>query len=120
MAVIVLPWIDSRLSPNARTHWAVKAKASKACRQIAFWQTKEAKAKVDWGGVIHVWIDFYPPDRRSRDDDNLISAFKPYRDGIADALGLDDKRFRIHPEIKEETRRPGCIEVRLTRELING
>ena len=114
MAVIVLPWIDRRLSPNARTHWAVKAKAAKACREIAFYTTKKSGIRIDWDGAAHLWIDFYPPDRRSRDDDNLLSAFKPYRDGIADALWVDDKRFRSHPFVRDEVRKGGVIVVSIT------
>lgn len=114
MAVIVLPWIDRRLSPNARTHWAVKAKAAKACREFAFYATKKSGIRIDWDGDIHLWIDFYPPDKRNRDDDNLLSAFKAYRDGIADALGVDDKRFRSRPFVRDEVKKGGQIIVKIT------
>lgn len=39
-------------------------------------------------------ITFFPPDRRKRDDDGMIGAFKNGRDGVADALGSDDHKFR--------------------------
>ncbi len=38
-------------------------------------------------------ITAYPPDNRVRDDDNLIAMLKGPRDGIAQALGIDDKAF---------------------------
>ena len=63
---------------------------------------KQSGIRIGWDGDVHVWIDFYPPDRRHRDDDNMISAFKAGRDGVADALGINDKRFRIHPYVKTE------------------
>jgi len=44
-------------------------------------------------GPLSLVIEFAPPDRRSRDDDNLIASFKSGRDGIAEALGIDDARF---------------------------
>ena len=37
-----------------------------------------------------VKITFQPPDRRKRDRDNMIAAFKAGQDGLADALGIDD------------------------------
>ncbi len=95
LSEIRLPWPDKDMSPNARIHWARKAKAVKIARCFAFFKTKEA----GWDkiqlpeGRLHLWIDFYPPTKRMPDDDNMLSRCKAYRDGIADALGIDDKRF---------------------------
>ena len=110
---ITLPWMPKQLSPNARVHWSVKSKAAKAYRHACYMLTKQAKVSIDWDGDVHCWIDFYPPDRRSRDDDNMIAAFKSGRDGIAEALGIDDKRFRIHPYVKSEI--GGMVKVRFTK-----
>ena len=49
---------------------------------------REAGIAVDWDGDVHLWVDFYPPDKRRRDDDNVIAAFKAGRDGLADACVL--------------------------------
>ncbi len=65
-----------------------------------------------WDGDIHLWIDFYPPDRRHRDDDNMIAAFKSGRDGLADALKVNDKRFRSHPYVRDEI--GGMVRVRFS------
>lgn len=109
-----LPFPPASLSPNARLHWAKKSKAAKAYRRECRLLTLEAGLRgVDWEGDIHVWIDFFPPDRRRRDDDNMIAAFKSGRDGIADALGVDDSRFRIHPFVRRET--GGKVSVRFTQ-----
>jgi crossover junction endodeoxyribonuclease RusA len=95
----------------------VRSKAAKkyraACNLLAL-EAGLRKGSVTWEGDIHVWIDFYPPDRRARDDDNLIAAFKSGRDGLADALGVDDKRFRIHPYVMAQV--GGMVKVRLTSE----
>jgi len=50
---------------------------------------------VQWtyDGPISFALMFYPPDKRKRDDDGLVAAFKAARDGIADALKVDDSRF---------------------------
>ncbi len=45
----------------------------------------------------------------------MIAAFKSGRDGLADALGVDDKLFRMHPEVSDSV--GGYVEVRLTKEL---
>jgi crossover junction endodeoxyribonuclease RusA len=72
-----------------------------------------AKAGIPWEGDIHLWIDFYPPDRRQRDDDNMIAAFKSGRDGLAQAFGVNDKRFRTHPYVKDQI--GGMVKVRFTK-----
>ena len=113
MLEVTLPWMPKALNPNQRGHWSVKSKAAKAYRRTCHLLTLEAGLRgVDWEGDIHVWIDFYPPDRRQRDDDNMIAAFKSGRDGLADALGVNDKRFRIHPYVKDQI--GGMVKVRLT------
>ena len=120
MIEIICPWPDSRLSPNSRAHWAERARASKVYRKMGFYAAKEARAIIDWEGDIHAFITFYPPNHRHRDDDNLIASFKSCRDGIADALGVNDKRFRLHTFVHTEKVKGGKIVVRLTREPDRG
>lgn len=103
MSKITLPWPPKALSPNARVHWSVKSKAAKAYRAACFALCKEAKLVAPvTDGRLHLWLVFHAPDRRARDDDNMIAAFKSGRDGIADALGIDDKRFVCHPFVSDE------------------
>lgn len=114
---LILPWPPKELSPNARVHWAKRSKAAKAYRNACFVQAKQLMALGGWQdlpatGDLHLWLDFYPPNRRSRDDDNLTAAFKAGRDGLADALGFDDRRFRSHPYLKEQI--GGMVKVRIT------
>jgi crossover junction endodeoxyribonuclease RusA len=58
-------------------------------------------------------LEFVPPDRRSRDDDNLVAAFKSGRDGIAEALGVDDRLFLTEFRMSDETKPGGCVRVTL-------
>lgn len=110
---VTLPWPPKDLSPNARVHWAVKSKAAKAYRAACYALCKEAKLqKPETEGRLHLWIDFYPPDRRHRDDDNMIAAFKNGRDGVADALRVDDKRFICHPFVSNEI--GGMVKISVT------
>lgn len=108
-----LPYPPKQLSPNARLHWAPKSRKAKQYRQQCWaltletiqakgWNVFALRKLVEEGQEIHLVIDIYPPDRRGRDDDNIIASFKSGRDGIADALKIDDKHFRIHPEVHRE------------------
>lgn len=115
MAVeIVLPWPPAAMSPNARSHWRARQKAAKEARALAWAEVRNAGWLVPAGERIHIWIDFYPPTRRMPDDDNMLARFKGYRDGIADALGIDDSVFVSHPYVKDESRKGGECRVRIT------
>jgi len=110
---LVLPWPSKDLSPNARVHWSVRGRAAKKARQqaglaemAAGWQAKSLPA-----GRIHLQGDFYPPTRMRPDDDNMLARFKPARDGIADALGIDDRRFVSHAYVRDEVRKGGQVVV---------
>lgn len=116
---IVLPWPDSRLTPNAkrRLHWRSYQPAIKAGREAARLLTFDAmqkhlatQAHFAGEGPLSFTVRFFPPDRRRRDDDGMIGAFKHARDGIADALGVDDRRFRPH-YFFEEAEKPGRVEI---------
>lgn len=116
MIELTLPWPSKDLSPNGRVHWARKAKAAKAARADATLLAIAAgwPQMVLPPGRLHLWLEFYPPTRRMPDDDNMLSRCKAYRDGIADALGIDDQRFVSHPFVKNEVRKGGQVVVRIT------
>ena len=89
--IIELPWPPHQLNPNKRLHWAVKRKFTKGYRAACFFAAVDAGAwNVETGERLPVKITFQPPDRRKRDRDNMIAAFKAGQDGLADALGIDD------------------------------
>ena len=91
-----LSWPSADLSPNARCHWARKAKAVKAAR-LNSWAALRHSApllRVPAGAVVELEFVFIPPNLRRFDDDGLAARMKAARDGIADALGCDDHCFR--------------------------
>lgn len=92
---LALPWPASGLSPNARLHWARKAKLTKAARKDAWVSTLAVRRRLPAlaDGPVSLEVVFCPPDYRRRDRDNLIASMKAANDGIADALGVDDSRF---------------------------
>ncbi|MBI5724623.1 MAG: hypothetical protein HZA50_11730 [Planctomycetes bacterium] len=83
---------------NAREHWAVKAKRAKAQRLTA-WAASPKQLPKNRMAIILTRVA--PHDL---DTDNLARSFKAVRDGIADALGLDDGDKRL--TWKYEQRRP--------------
>ena len=115
-AELVLPWPSKDLSPNARVHWSKKSKASASARTLAAVVTinggwRELKLP---DGRLHLWITFHPPTKRLPDDDNMLARFKPSRDGIADALHIDDKRFVSHPYVSDKPVKGGEVRIRIT------
>lgn len=112
---VVVPFPPVELSPNWRGHWSKKSKAAKNYRNLCWALALEAKLKVPAhageDGKIAVRLDFYPPDRSARDDDNVFASFKSGRDGIADAMNCDDARFRTMNFLHDEPR--SCVAVTL-------
>ena len=113
MSDLMLPWPPKVLSPNARVHWAAKSKAAKAYRTACFLLCRQAALTVPAGRAL-LSLEFIPPDRRRRDDDNCIAAFKSGRDGVAEALGIDDSRFVTQLQISAETIKGGAVRVRIS------
>lgn len=113
---IILPWPDRERHPNSRTHWGRKSRLTKKTRTAAGWYATDAGwHREKWpDGRLHVWIDFYPPDRRKRDTDGMLSNIKAELDGIADVMRIDDSRFVPHPWIKDEVRKDGEVRIRIT------
>lgn len=116
MREMVIPWPDRALHPNARVHWSKRSGAAKAARMAGSLVARKCgalSAQVPAAGFLQVWIDGYAQDRRRRDADGLLSSLKPWLDGIADALGVDDRRFVPHPWIKDEVRKPAEVRIRI-------
>lgn len=101
---IELPWPEAALSPNARgSHWP-RTRALKLAREGAFWATRSAMGRTFGPTVTKLSHDgksdvllrqiAHPPDKRERDRDGIDARLKGHRDGIADALGINDKFFR--------------------------
>lgn len=94
--VVRLPFPAAELFPNRAKgrHWgglsAVRAKQ----KSDAFYATKAAGVFEDKGGNIPLSLLYMTPDKRKRDLDGLLAASKNLLDGMAQALGVDDSRFK--------------------------
>lgn len=79
---------------NMREHWAAKHRRVKAQRETALLCLKmHGKFPREFDGLVIVKLT--RTGGRRLDDDNLRSAFKAVRDGVADWLGIDDGSHRI-------------------------
>lgn len=103
---IVLPIPSRDLSPNGRLHWAGKSRLTKNARRLAKLLTLEALGHACHAPGLPVpafagySLAHYFPTAARRDDDNADAACKAYRDGIADALGIDDRQL---PKVRLST-----------------
>ena len=94
--MITLPFPASILAghANGKSPWA-KISATKEHRAWAAMAAAAARYVLPNEGDITVHITFYPPHDRG-DRVNYPNRCKPYYDGIAEALGVNDKRFVPH------------------------
>lgn len=106
-----LPLPDRALSPNARGHWAKKARAVKKAREVGYIATSYTMSDANGGRLRYrkngfKWeaaeteAVFYVKDSRRRDADNAAASLKPYWDGMVDAGLLSDDRGLRHLPIK--------------------
>ena len=118
---VVFPWPSPKVFPNYKraNHWRKFRHVEKAEREagciitnaaIPAYERRELREGLT--DKLRLAVVFFPPDRRHRDDDGMVGAFKHFRDGMADSLGIDDKHFRCAygfagPE------KPGRIEVNI-------
>jgi len=100
--MISLPWPPASLSGHNNGHWRSKARIVATHRSWAFHATRAAKVKalIPEEGDIRVHVRFVPPDRRG-DRTNYPNRLKPYFDGIAEALNVNDRRFLPSYEFAE-------------------
>lgn len=92
---IRLPLPHRYLSPNGRCNVFAKAKLTKAYREQAKRETFKQLRELD-NSLIVIGYILRPayPNKKRRDDDNLIGSVKGARDGIADAFRQDDHTWR--------------------------
>jgi crossover junction endodeoxyribonuclease RusA len=105
---IELPAPPKELSPNARVHYQVKARAVAEYREAAGWAAKEAMGKYvrdtmlvkdtypyPLATPVSAYPTFYVRDRRRRDPDNFLASLKPVWDGFKDARLLVDDNASV-------------------------
>jgi hypothetical protein len=91
-SVIELPFPGSELAGHNNGQWKGKSGTIAKHREWARDATRACKPAVPKSGDILVSVTFHPANNRG-DRVNYPNRMKPYFDGIADALGVNDKRF---------------------------
>lgn len=79
---------------NAREHWARRHKRRATIRSSVGLVMAGALAGGGVSGTCEVQLVRHAPSS-GLDDDNLVSSLKAARDGVADALGIDDRDPRV-------------------------
>lgn len=97
-----LPWPPVGLSPNARNHWAKTARLKKIYREACSWTAVGQGAYPLKASRLKVHLVFHPPNRRTRDWDNLLASVKAGLDGLADVLRVDDGKWVLSFEVSKE------------------
>lgn len=110
---IELPWPPSSLSGHAKGNWHAKAGVTAKHRLWAKNATLAANiAAPEGAGDIRCVVTFYPPNRRG-DRVNYANRMKPFFDGIADALKINDSRFLPAYYFAEPVKGPGKVTVQI-------
>lgn len=117
---ITLPLPSRKLSPNARVHWAEKAKLTKAARKAAYYAALEAlnlrkppgwvKARLETRAFFKT-LNFPDPT-------NFPLSLKAAIDGIADSgiIANDKGLWPERPVFAKDTKNPR-VELTITREI---
>lgn len=115
VAVIYLPWPDWGLSPNKTkgSHWAPVNDLRSIARIAGQDAARDWHNVIGRGATVTAVILWEPPDNRWRDDDNLIGALKSYRDGVADAIGFNDRQIMNSVMLRQ----PAIPQGKVTLEL---
>jgi hypothetical protein len=80
-----------RNTANSREHWRATAKRAKLVRET----TRRLIQGATSGKTFPLIVRLVYVGPRQLDDDGVASAVKSLRDGVADALGVDDRDPRV-------------------------
>lgn len=110
MIVVTLP-IRLVSEANAHEHWRTRQKRAKAQREAAYVATKSAIARAVVRLPATVTITRIAPSML--DSDNAVGSAKHIRDGIADALGINDRDPAVTWVVRQERGAPRQYAVRV-------
>ncbi len=117
--MIILDFPPSELNPNARLHWSKKSRIAKRYRELCHIKTLACINATDRNqlqahkGRFEFIVTFHKKSKRKHDDDNIFGAFKSGRDGIADALRIDDGRFKAIYSVSDEIVNGGMVVIEI-------
>lgn len=102
---------------NQREHWTVRHRRAKRertkawvhCRQAGVWPSKRP-------AQIVVTLTRHAPCKL--DSDNVCGALKSTRDGVADALGIDDGSELVEWRYEQEKAKGYSVTIRIERAAV--
>lgn len=109
--LIRLPWPPKELSSNSTAKLRDKIRAKKSYRTACWGLAKQQGIACMPTAELH--FTYSQPDNRSRDCQNMHHPMKHAIDGIALAMGCDDKDFACHfpARFEEQNVKGGCVLV---------
>jgi len=112
--------LRTRTGLNVREHWAARAKRVKRERTAGHFAARSALANTDpwWTDGRRYVVTLTRIGPRTCDDDNLLGACKGFRDGVADALQVDDGDTRKVRWLYQQERGPWGVRVRIETESV--
>ena len=110
MTEVLLP-VRTWSEANQRGHWGKRATRAKKQREAARLLVRAARFTLPASGTVAITLTRIAP--RALDTDNLASGMKAIRDGVADALGMDDGCARLTWRYAQEKGRPREYAVRV-------
>ena len=115
MTEVLLP-IRTWSEPNLRGHWGRRARRAHKQRETARMLVRAALASLppskpvcDRKRKSTIRLTRLAP--RELDSDNLVASMKAVRDGVADALGMDDGDERLRWRYAQRKGKPGEYSV---------
>jgi crossover junction endodeoxyribonuclease RusA len=117
---VELSYPASELMQNrsAGQHWSFSHAAKVAQKDEAYLLTRQAIVSSGFeakdGATYRIEMEFCPPDKRVRDVSNLHAAMKAALDGIAKAMGVDDKTFKQHTQTEGQVHVRGRVIVKVS------
>lgn len=123
---ITMPLPYPRLTPNLRLGWRERARLTREQREMAHWWARQSAVLAEHRrtgagpffptGRVRLDVTMcLAPGFRQLDDDNAWASLKAIRDGLADALELDDKYF-TQGRLAYALEQTGTVTITLTEE----
>lgn len=88
---------------NEHTHWRTRQSRAKPQRKAGYLYAMQARIRTLPFPLVITMTRIAP---RPLDSDNLPPSMKSIRDGISDALKIDDRDPRVEWEYRQEKRKP--------------
>ena len=92
---IRLPWPPAKNKLNgSQGDWRGKARAGRDYKAACAWECRAQMVDRVDADALEITIVFCPPDNRRRDLDGCLAQMKRGLDAFAEAIGVDDGRWR--------------------------